>query len=243
MSLMPFIVFIILFGAAGLWVVRQILTKQVVQATSHLQDLSQDYLKKQEELTRRLTEAKQQCEARVTQAQQEANHLLNQAQQEGEAAKAKIIADARQEGERIIAQAKQAGQAMQEERQQLLDRIAVGQACELIQRILPQAMREETHARYLDELIANGLIPLERLSQAEAVGEAQVVSAYPLTPTQRKRLLEKLQTALGASITLQEAVDERIIAGLTITFGHLVLDGSLAAKLREAARHVEDASA
>jgi F0F1-type ATP synthase delta subunit len=49
-------------------------------------------------------------------------------------------------------------------------------------------------------------------------------------------LQRRLKEKLGREIRLSESTDERLVAGLTITLGSLILDGSLASKVREAAR-------
>jgi F-type H+-transporting ATPase subunit delta len=69
-----------------------------------------------------------------------------------------------------------------------------------------------------------------------------VVSAFPLSAAQRQALTRWLSERIGRDITLSEQVDERLVAGLTITLGSLVLDGSLASKVRQAARRAHHAS-
>ena len=76
----------------------------------------------------------------------------------------------------------------------------------------------------------------------EDVKEAKVVSAFPLTPDQKKRIISQLKSILGFSLNLEEAVDPDIVAGLSIHIGHLVIDGSFAFKLREAAQHAQNAT-
>lgn len=228
---------------AGLVVVlRRLMAKHATTATAHLQGLSQDYLRKQEELKKRLEEAERHYQEQLVKAQEEAYRLKEQALKEGEAAKQQAVDQARQEAERIIQQANQARETLRKEMIESMEVRAVERACELLRRVLPESLREAAHARWMEELMTNGLINLGQLERREDVREARATSAFPLTAAQRKQLMERLQAALGTSITLQETVEPGMIAGLIVTIGHLVLDGSLSSRLLEAARHAQDTS-
>lgn len=239
MSLIQVLVLNVVIFAGLVAVLRRLMGRHAMTATAHLQGLSQDYLKKQEELKKRLEDAERRYQEQLVKAQEEAHHIKAQALTEGEETKQRLLDEARHEAERVIQQAMQARENLRQELVQSLEARAVERACELLQQALPQDLREATHAHWLEELIKNGLIHMERIESREELREAKVVSAFPLTPSQRKQLLERLQAALGAAVTLQEAVEPRLVAGLVVTIGHLVLDGSLSSKLLEAARHAQ----
>ncbi|MBI3011392.1 MAG: F0F1 ATP synthase subunit delta [Candidatus Omnitrophica bacterium] len=241
MFILQFVVLQVVLFVGLAVLLRRVMGRHATKATAHLQGLSQDYLRKQEELKKRLEEAERLYQEQLAKAQEEAHQLKTQARQEAEAARQQVVEQARQEAERIVQQAVQAREALQRELAQAMEAKAVERACELIQDILPRELREAAHTPWLDELITNGLITVERLESREQIREARAVSAFPLTSAQRKRLLERLQELLGSPVTLQESVDPHLLAGLTITIGHLVLDGSLSSKLREAVRHAQDA--
>lgn len=221
-------------------VLRRLMGRHATTATAHLQGLSQDYLKKHDELKKRLEETERYYQEQVMKAQEEAHQTMAEALKEAEAARQQVLDQAHQEAERIIQQATGTRETLKQELVQSMEGKAVERACELLQEVLPEVLREATHHAWLTELITNGLISVEHLETREAVQEARVVSAIALTDAQRALLLERLRAALGSSVTLQETVDPRLVAGLIITMGHLVLDGSLASKLREATRHAQD---
>ena len=45
---------------------------------------------------------------------------------------------------------------------------------------------------------------------------------------------------LGRDVAVTEAVDETLVAGMTVTVGSLVFDGSLAAKVRKAIQRARE---
>ena len=219
---------------------RRLMGRHATTATAHLQGLSQEYLRKQDEVKQRLEESERQYQEHLTKAQEEAHRLKQQALTEADLARQQALDQAHEEAERIVQQANQAREALQNEMVHALDAKILERACQLLQQVLPDTLGSALQSRWLDELTSNGMMPVEQLQSREAVREARVVSAYPLTDAQRRQLKDKLRAALGTDITMHESVDPRIVAGLVITIGHLVLDGSLASKLQEAARHVQD---
>ena len=226
-------------GLAAL--LQRLIGKHATTATAHLQGLTQEYLKRQEELKKRLEEAEKQYQALLAKAQAEGQEMKAQALRESVEARRKMVDEARQEAERIVKQAVQAKDALRAELEQGVEKRVVEWACQLILEVLPQQLQESAHTRWLEEVISNGLLHMDRLETSERVQEARVVSAAPLTPPQKEKILAKLKASVGHAVTLKEDVDPRLIAGLVITIGHLVLDGSLASKLREAVRRAEHA--
>ena len=240
MFIIQLLIFQAMIFVALVAVLKGLMGRHATTATAHLQGLTQEYLRKHEELKKRLEENEKHHQELLAKAQEEAHQLKDQALKEAEIRRQELVEEAHREAERIMQQAAQSRQALQDELKGSMEIRTLNQACELIQKILPQELRQVTHAQWVDELIRNGKINEACGSIHEKVQQAGVISAIPLTSAQRERLLQKLQTALGYSVTLQENVDPNIIAGLTITLGHWVLDGSLASKLREGARHAED---
>ncbi len=241
MSLLPLLIVQLVLVGGLILVLRATLSRHATQATGHLKVLSQEALTQQETLKRQLEEAQRQYQEKLAKAQEEASQLKAKTLKETEEQRQQMTAQARSEAERIIQQAMAARETLQEEMAKRVESKAVEKACELIQEVMPQVLREQTHAQWLDELLKDGLIPDQPLESREEIKEAKVVSAFPLTPSQRKQIQERLAKVAGHPITLKEEVDPKIVVGLTITLGHLVVDGSLALRLREAVRHAQGA--
>jgi len=242
MMLLQALVLLSVMFAAAVLILRRLMARHVTTATAHLQELSQDYLRKQEEFKKRLEESQQHYAEQMAKVEEESRRLKDQATKDAESVRRDLLGKAREEAERIIQQANQARETMRQELERTVDERATERACEILQETLPQDLRQTTHAQWTEELIQRGLAKMERPNGQAQTREARVTTAFPLTPAQRKRLLEQLQTAVGSDVTLEEAVDPRLVAGLTVTLGHLVLDGSLFSRLREATRHADNRS-
>jgi len=242
MSFWPLLIMLVVFFVGLIIALRQILARDVTKATGHLQDLSSAYAERHEELKRRLEESERHYQEQITRAKTESEQLMSQAQQEAETSRVKLLEQARGEGERIVQQALESSDGLRREMEQTMERRAVERACELLREVLPGQLRQEIQTRWLDELIRNGMGQLEQVKTQGEIREARVVSALPLSGAQQDLLRQRLKEKLGRTITVTETVDEALIAGLTISMGSLVLDGSLATKLRRAARKAQTSS-
>ena len=63
------------------------------------------------------------------------------------------------------------------------------------------------------------------------IAYADVVSAYPLTEEQETALSAQLANMSGKTVKLNVSVDESLLAGLKVTFGDKVYDGTVGARL------------
>ena len=135
-------------------------------------------------------------------------------------------------------QANQTREALHRELVQSMDQRAVEQALTLLQTSLPEPLRQAAHACWLEALLSNGLVSADKLQGREAVAvtDATIVSAFALSAEQRAQVQRRLQECLGRPLTLTEQVDPALVAGVVITLGHLVLDGSLTATLQQRVR-------
>src|SRR4030043_181210 len=76
-------------------ILKRIMTENVVSATKHIEELNEEYLKKEELATRQLEEAKQKSE-----------NIIMKATQEAEAIKNRILKEANTESKNILNEAR-----------------------------------------------------------------------------------------------------------------------------------------
>lgn len=215
---------------------RRIMTKNVASATEHLEELNQSYTQKEMELNKRLDEAKQKSQELLTQAQEEAQNLKAQTIKDVEIEREKIISEARRQNDEIIAQAEKSRQALIAELEERIARDAIDKACQLIQDALPEQFKQDVHTHWLEELIKDRFQELERLRLPEDIQEIKITSAFALNEEERRALLKRVKSILGRDVTLKEEVDPRVVAGVIITIGSLILDGTLKNRIQEQAK-------
>lgn len=239
MMLWPFIVLQIVIFVGLVILLRRILSQNMLSAASHLQGLSAEYTRRHEELKRQVKEAERQYQEQLEKARIESAEMMTQAKQEAESTKMRTLSEARSESEQIIKQAMESSSGLKSEFEERVNRRAIQRAAELVQQVLPGALRKEMQSQWLDDLLKDGLSQVKQLALQEDIQEVRVASAFGLSEPQRRVLSSHLKEYLGREISIVEKVDERLVAGLIISVGNLVLDGSLQSKIRGAVRDAQ----
>jgi len=218
--------------AGLLFFLKYILTHNITSATTHLEELSKDYAKKQEEANKQLEEAKKESSKILADAQVEAVKHKNLTNQETQKEKDRIIQEVQQKSEQMIKQAEKTCEQLKQEINERIDARATEKAVELIQKAIPDKFREQIHLLWFKEFLKSDF-HLDRLHLSKDVKNAEVFSAFPLTEEQKKELKAKLSKKLDENLLIKEKVDAALIAGVMITFGSVVIDGSLKYKIQQ----------
>jgi len=232
--LIQIIVFIAL-----IFILRHLLTRNVAGATLHLKQLGEDYAKKEANAKKLLEEADQYYKDTRLKAKKEVDQLKAQFEKEIHEAKDKTLKQARAKSEEVLERANKAKQAILAEVDERISKEAVKKACELVEDVLSGQFKPEVHSGWVDDLIENGFKEVKKLHIKDNITQAKVVSALPLDKKQHDKLSEKLKTIFKKKVTIKEEVDPKVIAGIIITIGSLVLDGSLRGKIREKITHAK----
>ncbi|MGE5197134.1 MAG: F0F1 ATP synthase subunit delta [Deltaproteobacteria bacterium] len=227
---------------AGLiYMLRKIMTQNVVLATRHLDELNQDYSKKEDEVNRKLEQVQRDSMDIMAKAQEEAVKIKEQILKEAETQKEELLKQAHQQSQEMIEQADKARQALLAEMDERVSKEAINKACELINYTLPEKFKQDVHTHWVEELVESGLSRIERLHVPEDINEVKVTSAFDLTESQRRMLAKKIKDIFGREISLREEKDPNVCVGLIISIGSLVLDGSLKNKIQEQVRNAQRA--
>ncbi|MCM8830823.1 MAG: F0F1 ATP synthase subunit delta [Candidatus Omnitrophica bacterium] len=217
---------------------RRIMSQYVINATRHLEEMSQDYQKKQEEIDRKLLEAEEKAKNIITEATKQAENIKSQIIKEAEDEKNKMLLEARQKAEDIIKQAEQSRQLLLAEIENRISKEAINKACELIQDVLPEQVREDIHLSWVEELISVGFGDLKNLHIPEKIDEVKIITPFKLTENIRNSLIEKIKEIIHMDFIVKEEIDEKVVLGIIINFGNLVIDGSLKNKILKEAKNI-----
>jgi F0F1-type ATP synthase membrane subunit b/b' len=231
-----FIIFQVIVFAGLIFMLRKIMTQNVISATQHIDELNQDYTKKDQDISRRWEEVKQKAEEIIRQAQEEGEKTKTDLIKTAEAEKERVLKAARLKSEEMVAQAEKSCHVMLSEIDDRIAKEAMNKAVGLIHDVLPDKFKLNVHNEWVDGLIASGFSHLNNISIPDNVTEVLINAAFPLTDAQRKELIQKLSSVLGRPVTLKEEVQPKLIAGLIITIASLVFDGTLKNKIMEKAR-------
>lgn len=238
MSLFLSLVFVqlVLFGVLVVFL-RVVLTRNIAKATTHISELSQDYSQKLEEAQKRIQEADKYYDDMLLKAKTEAEKTKMQILKEANDSQLMIVGQSRKQSEEIIEKAQKSGEALLEEIQSKIAEGSVQKACEIVQEMLPGMITRNVHEAWVEELSQHALEELDRLNISQEIHEAHIISAYELSGPQKTALEKKIASKLGRPMHFKNEVDVSLIAGLKISIGSVMIDGSLQFKIKEVARH------
>ena len=226
---------VIIFGGLVL-VFRKIMLTNVVSATQHLEEMSREFAKKEEEINKKAQELQRSEQDILSRARTEGEKSRNEIIKRAEDERDNMLKTARAHADDIVAQADQSRQQLIGELDDKIAKEAVRKACELIKETLPDSFQKCVHDQWVEDLLEHGFTHIDRLRIPEAENTVTVVSACPLSEMQRSTLNLKIAGSLGRAVQIKEEVDPTLVAGVVISIGSLVLDGSLKTKIYEKAR-------
>lgn len=239
MLIVSLVIFQILFFFGLVVFFKRIFTKNVATATMHLDDMNQEYEKKEREVTRRLEEAQQKAEDIMHKALAEAEKEKVKIIKEAEDARENLLKQARSQSGGIVEHAEKSRKLILSEIDKRIKKEAIAKACDLIQHTLPEEFKMDVHSRWVSDLIGGGFQGLENIKVAEGVSQLKVTSAFPLSEAEKSIISEKFKTLLGRDIDLKEEINPQIVAGIIIAIGSMVMDGSFKNKIREQAQKMD----
>ncbi|HTL70819.1 MAG TPA: F0F1 ATP synthase subunit delta [Candidatus Eisenbacteria bacterium] len=216
---------------------RGVIKQNITKATEHLHALNEDYTQKLEDARKHQMEAEKYYDEMVLKSKIDVEKNKVQILKEAHDTQESIVSQARKQSVDILAQAERARDAMMQEMERQVEERALERACELVEEVLPREMGEKVHADWVAELLKRGLDELGRLNLPEDLKAAELVTAFPLTPEQKKSLEKGIRDRIGKNLPVTERSDAALIAGVKIVLGSVIIDGSLRSKIQEAVRH------
>lgn len=218
-----------------IFLLKNIMSKNVGTATKHLEEMGQEYGKKEKDIEKQLEEIKQKSQEILNKAEADGLKQKEQIVKSAQEEKDKAISAAQAKADEIMRQADRAYKALLDQMHKKIEEGARDEALRLLGAALPEELRRDIHNRWVNDLIAGNLQQLDRLRVDGTVGQAGVVSAFSLSPEQRLGLSEKIKEKLGRDLEIKEEVNPQMISGLVINIGSIVFDGSLKSKIHETA--------
>ncbi len=234
MFIIQLIIIQVMTFLALVFILRKIMYSASLNETKRLQKLNQENAKKAEELTKKMEETERQYREKMASAEDEARRLKTRAREEAEGLREKLLNKARQESERIVNQALNSKEKLREEIEAEMQKKNVEQSLKLAQDLLSSKHQRLVHEGLVGEVLEE-IEKIERGKLKVRTEKGQLTTPYEVDKRKKEKIVTVLSRKIGKKISLQEKIDKGIIAGIVIKLGSLVIDGSLAGKLREVA--------
>ncbi len=214
-----------------IFLLRFLFARQLKSALERLNILHEENLAKEEELKEELRRAKEESQMQIQQGKDEAELIIEEAGKDAQRIRMNMEAQARQQAEKIIAD----GRLEVEKLKVSVIKDIRAQSVELASRMIAELLTE-TDKIVLQYEFVNSIIeeisrlPKEQFNAQE--NQVKVVSSFLLLDRQRDAIKHVLAEKIGREVELNEQIDPKLIGGLTVELGGMVIDGTLKSKLQ-----------
>ena len=235
MFIVQLVIFQVFIFALLVVLLRYVMGKNVTNATSGLQKMSGEYIKKEEALKREYNELREKYKETIEQAKKEAMGIRDKGQEQAKKEAAEVLDKARMKSEQIIKRAEKSGEQIKKDLDKRILKASMEKATMLIGDVLPDETKKSIHEKWTKNLIKSGFSSLSQMNIPEDVKDIRVITPYTLTPEDISAVKADLVVHLKKDIFIKEEIDETLIAGIVVVVGSVFLDGSLLYKAKKIA--------
>jgi len=226
------IIQVVIFGGL-IYALRQVLSKNISSATTHLDELNADFIRREEEIRHKQEEADRYHKQVMDKAQTDADKARQEMERKAQEQMDKLVADARAQSEAIVAKAEKTKDILTAELRRTIEARMSERLGDCFVAALPAHAREALHNLWVEDLLSGALGDFATMCVPKDVSEVRAVSAYPLSEAQKAGLEKKLKEAFKKKMALREEVDPALVGGVFLEIGSLVLDGSVRNRIRQ----------
>lgn len=234
-----FIILQIIVFSAVVYFLKKILYGDTESAIKRLGIVYQDLLQKQKELSEKIDAAQKEYDAKKEEAAAIADKMSSEAMDEVRKKEDEILKKARSEAEEIIQKAHTSEEQFYHDIELKVEKKMVDFCGELFRNVFDENMRAVIHAAMVKDFTVK--IKDADFSSVGEHPELVLNSAFELTSDEFSGLKDVFDLKLkNPSLKIEKQVDPKLISGIRLQFGTLVLDGSLASLLRETSTRTKE---
>jgi F0F1-type ATP synthase membrane subunit b/b' len=234
MLIIGFVVAQILILGVVIALLRRLIFSDTNSAINRLTKLDNMNREKERILARKLEQAQKQIDEQKQLIQDEEQKIKAEARRAANQLHEDIIRKAKEEGDDIIRKA----QAAKEQIQTDAMIQAEGRMIDICAAILNQTLATVIQVQMNAKLIAEFIAELEKADLTKIntdVSEIEILSSLAVPAADQEKIKQILQTKLGRTVRVHSHEDPKLLGGILMKVGTMVVDGSLAERVNEAA--------
>ena len=217
--------FVLVVGMIAL-TARGMFAREATHALKRVRQREEELQAKADVLEQRLAQMERDHRQKLTHAQAEADRLMQEAKQQAMNIRTAAVEEAKHRARQLMGEAEHARQQMIADLARELHSKAVAWTCTAFQQLLTTAEQDTLHARLLQQLVH----ACEQMDIAPLNGTGErirLTSAKPIGQEARQAIQHCFSTKLHRTMTLEETIDDTLLAGGVVALGDLLIDGSL----------------
>lgn len=181
-------------------------------------------------------------EERLSNLDSEIETRLENAFQKAQAERESLLKVTQEEAERLLSEAENEASKRQKQEMEELQEKFVDTILDISSQILTKTSPDSVHEKLVEELNAeiwdmgkNDMRQVRTIrdSLSERTPTVHVVSSKELSPEQQRSLVRTFSALADSNVNMQIEVDPKLISGLRVRIGDLVVENSLAMELSE----------
>jgi ATP synthase F1 delta subunit len=210
---------------------RFLFSRHLKVALDRINTLHEENLAKEEELNEELKRAKEESQAEIEKGKKEAEIIIEESKVEARRIRLGLEEEAKAQASKIVAMGKAEAEKMKEALSKDIQGQSVELASRMISHLLTEADKVALQYQFANEIIEEiSRLPKEQFNVQSK--EIKVTSSYPLLDRQRDELRKVLSEKFEGPWEIKEQIDSKLIGGLILDMGGMVIDGTLKNKLQ-----------
>ena len=231
--LIQLIVIQVLTFFAIVFVLRKLLYTESAREAKRLAQLREENSVKERELREKIEAANGVYKEKLAKTEEDIKRLRRKAEEENEQARKKLMEKAKAEADELVRAAVNAKEKMRDEVSIEMKARCPAIASQIFEAVLSDKVKEAVHKEFIREVI-NQVKKMDGSRFNVKAKSAELSSAYPLSREEKHEITAALEAKLGRDVSAEEKKDKGLVAGLSIKLGSLLIDGTLANRLRQA---------
>jgi len=230
--LIQFIILQVLVFGVIIFFIKKILTKDAQSAETQLNQVYEELLEKQKVVSQQIEEAEKELIARREEAASVVSKLKKEAQAELVVKEDAVMKEAKAQADEMVQKSRAAADDLRRRLQKEESAKVLSYAAMVVQQSLSENVIAVLHRQMVKEFIHRGE-ELDFSNVNSDVAELKINSALPLTEEEKSSIDALIKKKLKRELKSQEFHDEKLIAGVTLEFGTLLLDGCFASAIND----------
>ncbi len=234
MLIIGFVLAQILILGVVITLLRRLIFSDTNSAINRLTKLDNMNREKEKLLARKLEQAQKQIDEQKQVIQDEEQRIKAEARRAANQLHEDIIRKAKEEGDDIIRKA----QATKEQIRTDAMIEAEGKMIDICAEILNKTLTTVVQAQMNEKLVEEFIAELEKADLTKInsdVNEIEIISSMPVAVHDQEKIKTLLQAKLGRQVRLYSNEDPKLLGGILMKIGTMVVDGSLAERVNESA--------
>lgn len=221
----------IIFGAV-IFILKKLMWGDTESAVNRLQESYSDINKKKEELVAKVQQIEQEYQRRKEEAEKVAAQIRDEVEKEMHEKRDEILKHSKEEAEQVVAEAmsmkdKIREDIKKEEQLKMLD------YCEdILQGVFKESMRDKIDGILIEDFLKE-VKGLDMSHVPPNITDIEIITCRELDDKLKSNIEDIIRKSLKREFKMKEMLDDKILGGIILKFGSLVLDGSLAGKFKE----------